>query len=189
MLGLMLRLFVAWSVPVEVRKEIQSVVRPLQAELPPCSWVRPQAYHITFAFVGDQPEAVVEKLSEAVGPAAASCAKFEAVLRGAGFFPSSRRPRVGWLGFEPQQPMVELGKAIGDAVRSAGLPVDDKPFRPHLTLVRTKDRWSCPQASKLLQSFESWKSQTMSVDHVSIYSSQLDPSGAVHTELGRFLLA
>jgi len=58
-------------------------------------------------------------------------------LAGGGRFGSLRRPQVAWVGLDGDvRPLVDLARRLADAARALGLPVEDRPFRPHLTLGR-----------------------------------------------------
>jgi len=58
-------------------------------------------------------------------------------LAGAGRFGSMRRPQVAWAGLEGDVgPLVDLARRLTAVARSLRLPVEDRPFRPHLTLGR-----------------------------------------------------
>jgi 2'-5' RNA ligase len=58
-------------------------------------------------------------------------------LAGGGRFGSVRRPQVAWAGLEGDVvPLVELAARLAAVARSLRLAVEQRPFRPHLTLGR-----------------------------------------------------
>ena len=62
-------------------------------------------------------------------------------LAGAGRFGSVRRPQVFWAGLDGDvAALVELANRLAKAARALHLPVEDRPFRPHLTLGRWAPR-------------------------------------------------
>ena len=62
-------------------------------------------------------------------------------LTGAGRFGSLRRPQVFWAGLDGDvEPLIDLAERLADAARRLGLPVEDRRFRPHLTLGRWPPR-------------------------------------------------
>lgn len=92
----------------------------------------PGKLHITLHFLGNVPTDRVATLQQALRVAAEP---FQMVLA---------RPRV-WNGggatavLEPVQVppgLVRLHAALGQALASAGLPVEERPYRPHVTLAR-----------------------------------------------------
>ena len=55
-----------------------------------------------------------------------------------GTFPNSRNPRVVWIACEPVPPLEILQERVERAMAGVGYPVEGKPFRPHLTLGRSR---------------------------------------------------
>ena len=72
-----------------------------------------------------------------MAPAVAGTPVLSLQLAGGGRFGSRRRPAVCWAGLAGDVgPLAALAGRLADAVRSLGLPVEDRPFRPHVTLGR-----------------------------------------------------
>ena len=184
-----MRLFIATTFPDAVTRPLNERLARVRPRLPHASWVRPEAQHLTFAFVGEQDESLVGELARLVESALTAVPRFDAELRGCGFFQNARRARVGWVGVEPREQFVSIANAVRQAVTSAGVQLDGADFRPHLTLMRIRDDWP-PASIKLFEStLHDFTSETFRVDQVTLYSSVLNPSGAVHTPLRAFPLA
>jgi 2'-5' RNA ligase len=79
----------------------------------------------------------VPALIEAAAPAVAAAPPMMLRLAGGGRFGSVRRPQVAWAGLEGDvEPLVDLARRLTSVARSLRLAVEDRPFRPHLTLGR-----------------------------------------------------
>ena len=184
-----MRLFIAATFPEAATRPLNERVARVRSRLPHASWVRAEAQHLTFAFLGEQEETLLPKLTPLVESALANVPRFDAKLHGCGFFPNSRRARVGWVGAEPREKFVEVAQTIRGAVKQAGVMLDSADFKPHLTLMRIRDAW--PPAS--IATFESalgdYCSETFALEEVTLYSSRLNPGGAIHTPIQRFALA
>jgi 2'-5' RNA ligase len=184
-----MRLFIAANFPEAATRPLNERVTNVKPRLPHASWVRAEAQHLTFAFLGEQAESIVDVVAPLVESALGTVPRFEATLRGCGFFPNARRARVGWAGAEPREQFVAVAESIRGAVRRAGITLDSVDFKPHLTLMRIRDAW--PPAS--IATFESALGDFCSVpfplEEVTLYSSRLHPGGAVHTPVRRFALA
>ena len=98
-----MRLFIATTFPQDVLRLLNDRIVLVRPKLPPASWVRPETQHLTFAFLGEQPESLVDRLSPLLTARLAKVARFDATLRGCGFFPNHRHARVGWVGAEPEE--------------------------------------------------------------------------------------
>jgi 2'-5' RNA ligase len=76
-------------------------------------------------------------LTTAVAPAVAGTPPLSLQLSGAGRFGSRRRPSVCWAGLSGDvRELTALAARLAGAARRVGLPVEDRPFRAHLTVGR-----------------------------------------------------
>ncbi|MFQ5661191.1 MAG: RNA 2',3'-cyclic phosphodiesterase [Gammaproteobacteria bacterium] len=91
-----------------------------------------QKLHITLSFLGDLDDHHVAGLKTAVTG-----------IRGLGF--SLRLDRIGWwkrpkiIWLAPQHIPIAMLQLVGEVntlVQASGIPLEERPYRPHLTLVR-----------------------------------------------------
>ncbi|GAA1975641.1 RNA 2',3'-cyclic phosphodiesterase [Catenulispora subtropica] len=133
-----MRLFVAITPPRAVLLEVRTAVDALKRGNTPgvnalLRWTRPETWHITVAFYGEVPEDKTDDLAERLGRVAARTTPMELSLAGAGRF----GPRALWFGVQGQcDRLGRLAEAAGAAARRCHLRVEDRPYRPHLTLAR-----------------------------------------------------
>lgn len=184
-----MRLFIASTFPPEILGALNERLARLKTRLPRASWVRAESQHLTFVFLGEQDEATAACIAAAVEPRLQSMQTFEARLHGCGFFPNRRHARVGWCGVDPRARFTEIAESIRGAVRAAGVPFDENEFRPHLTLMRIRDRWPPLAIETFEKALADYHSEPFRVGGVTLYMSRLDPRGAVHTPLRQFALA
>lgn len=136
-----MRLFLAINLPAEIRQAIATeVTAPLQVVAPQLTWVREAALHLTVKFLGEQPPEMVPKLVEALRVVSERNKVIQVEIRGVGAFPNFRRPRVVWIGVTPDPKLELLHHDVESACEAVGVPLDGRPFRPHLTLARVKPR-------------------------------------------------
>ncbi len=184
-----MRLFVAHRISAVPAARIASIVSLLRPRLPKAAWVSSEAYHLTFAFLGEQEPEIVPRVSAALETTAASLDPVDARLAGGGFFPNARRPRVGWIGVEPPEPVIGIAGAARRALVASGASFDEKPFKPHLTLVRIREDWRDRDAALLLEHIAGSEAIPFRLDRISLFESRLLSAGAVHTELVGFNLS
>jgi RNA 2',3'-cyclic 3'-phosphodiesterase len=183
-----MRLFIAVPLPEAVTGQIDTLVRQVRPQLPGAAWVRREAQHITLAFLGEQDPAVPERAARAVAGRVAGARRFQAALGGCGFFPDARRARVAWIGFEPADALAGLARAVREGLAEQSVSFDEKPFRPHLTLARIRERWRAEDTARFESAFSGFRSSQFTVDEAVLYSSRLSPGGAVHAAVHRFAL-
>ena len=184
-----MRLFIATTFPADVLRLLNERVAPVRPKLPPASWVRPETQHLTLAFLGEQPPALVDKLAPLVTSRLGKVARFEAALRGCGFFPNPRHARVGWVGAEPEERFGEIATAVRAAVKDAGVELDRSEFRPHLTMMRMREGWPPLSIETFTKALRDYRSAPFTLDRVTLYESKLSPKGAEHTALREFTLS
>jgi 2'-5' RNA ligase len=183
-----MRLFIATSFPPEVLRDLNDRAAQYKPRLPAASWVRPETQHLTLAFLGEQKESIIEQVDGPLKAAMAKRDKFEATLLDCGFFPNPRHARVAWVGLDPESKFIELAQVVRDVVTKQGVALDAVEFKPHLTLLRVRDPWPPASIDLFGRSFRDYRSSPFAVDHITLYSSQLSPKGAIHTAQATFPL-
>jgi 2'-5' RNA ligase len=184
-----MRLFIAISFPEQELRAISDRISMVKSRLPPASWVRPETQHLTFAFLGDQPDSLLPVLAKCVEESLADVPRFEGHLRGSGFFPNARHARVGWVGAAPQEKFTAVANGVRSGVKAAGVTLEGGDFRAHLTLFRIRDQWPPACIEIFNGALRDFKSEPFNVDAVTLFSSELNPKGAIHTPLRTFALA
>lgn len=130
-----MRLFVAVDPPSHEVARL-SAAAPIRSDT--LRWVPTEQWHLTLVFCGEVAERVVPGLEERLTRAAGRTAPFELRLHGAGTFPrQASRARVLWVGVGGDvDALSRLAERCTAAARRCGIDVEDRPYRPHLTLAR-----------------------------------------------------
>lgn len=144
--------------------------------------MRPEGAHLTLRFLGEASPAAVGDVREALARAASLCPPFDARLRGLGTFPERGSPRILWLGVLVPDAVLLLQAACERAAVAAGFPPEERPFRPHLTLGRWRQREKRPE---LPADVDLGLARVVSLV---LFRSDLRREGAVYTPLARFPL-
>lgn len=135
----MVRAFVAVPLPDGHRAALSGYLAACAAAAPSFRWVTAHSLHLTLRFLGSVEEAVLEDVR--AGLAGIEAPPFEARLDGLGTFGGRRRASVAWLDLEQgRDPTASLATACERACQAAGLPPDGRPFRPHVTIARSRSR-------------------------------------------------
>lgn len=130
-------MFLAVDPPADAVAALDAALAPWRDAPGAPRWTPPSRWHLTLVFLGDVPADRLVPLLAAVAPAVAPTPPMALQLAGAGRFGSRRRPAVCWAGVDGDVPaLTALADRLAGAGRSVGLPVEERPFRPHLTLGR-----------------------------------------------------
>lgn len=108
------------------------------------------------------------------GPAVAATPRMTLRLAGGGRFGSVRRPQVAWAGLDGDvRPLTALADRLAAVARSLRLPVEDRPFRPHLTIGRWRPRR--PADGTLTDRLAGYRGPDWPVTEVRLLESHLGP--------------
>ena len=181
-----MRLFVGLDLPAETLRNLETLVGRLRLTAR-IHWSPPANLHITTKFIGEWP-------GERLGEMKAALAGIQAgkpiavCLRQVGFFPNPHAPRVFWCGIEAPG-LEELAAATDRATAALGAPVEARPFSPHLTLARIKEKVPLQPLREAIVSLPSQDFGSFVADRFFLYNSDLRPGGSVYTKLAEFPLA
>ncbi|MBB5018460.1 2'-5' RNA ligase [Chitinivorax tropicus] len=125
------RLFLALFPSHTIQRRLAEAGRALQAHVGGRCVATP-LLHLTLAFLGDTSDDIVPALCDRL--AAVSCASFDLTLDQVGVWPQAG---IGWM--QPTQPpaaLWQLHRSIQQQLQALGLPVEQRAFKPHITLLR-----------------------------------------------------
>ena len=183
-----IRAFVAIELPEQVKSVLTQLQNDLKrSKIASVKWAGPAGIHLTLKFLGNVDASEMPKLKEALSGAVSGVAPFSLELGNPGAFPNTHAPRVVWVGLEePRGELSALQRAIEAECVALGLPAEDRPFSPHLTLGRVR-REAGAEAASFVRSMRE-REQTvdlgeMTVDSVHLFRSDLRPTGAEYRRL------
>jgi 2'-5' RNA ligase len=187
-----IRTFIAIELPAQVQRGLVQVQEQLKRDRPPVRWVAPDKIHVTLVFLGELPVEQVEIVGASAARAAAGVAPFELEAAGVGVFPNPNRPRVVWVGIQGEMEVLRsLHGRLEDNLSPHGFPKENRPFSPHLTLGRVRDRADPTEIRALgknvtalaIPSLGRWR-----VEHITVIRSDLRPEGPIYTTLRQITL-
>ncbi|HEX7960313.1 MAG TPA: RNA 2',3'-cyclic phosphodiesterase [Terriglobales bacterium] len=180
-----MRTFIAADITPEIRKRLSEFVDKTRASFPGARWARPEGLHITLKFLGEITADQKEQVEAAVRRIKSQ--HFEISIRGLGFFPNTRSPRVFWAGIEAGGQLPALASAVDEALLPLGFPKEKQSYNPHLTLARFNPGTKANAASaKSLLEAPPPEFGTMTANEFFLYQSKLSPRGSIYSKLTRF---
>lgn len=161
-----MRLFIAINFDESTKKAIQQISHKVKKHTVQGRFVKEQHLHLTLEFLGDIPPAQLDKIKSAMNQVVAE--KFIMILKGIGFF-KGRDGHIYWIGIEENRHLIDLQKQLHEALESQGFKLDNRPYKPHITIgrrVKIKDN-SLPE--KLLTNINEI---TVDVDKIDLMKSE-----------------
>ena len=192
-----MRIFIALDIDDAIRQRIQRFMEGVSGFAPDARWVRPESPHVTLKFIGEKPMETAEEIKHALSGIRSD--SFELTFRGYGFFPTAKAARVFWVGIESGPQLASLANAVDAATSALGIPKEDHPFAPHLTLARGGGRSGAPRWRKgdaTNKNFQHLQEKlaalpvpdfgTMAAHEFFLYQSQLSTEGSRYTKIASF---
>lgn len=180
-----MRLFVALEIPSAVRENLAAFIDSLREISKEPLWSRPGNLHVTLKFLGEVEEARVGAIRNALK----EMRGYQAVtlnFRGLGFFPNKKHPRVFWAGIEASANLKILAADIDGAMEKYGIPREQRPFSPHLTLARFESPGLSQALRKAIAENMERDFGSLRTKEFRLIQSKLKPSGAQYTTLASF---
>ena len=181
-----MRLFTAIDLSSEVVENLDELLGRLRPTAR-IKWSRLANLHITTKFIGDWPEERLDELAGALG----SVPKPGAIpvsVRGLGWFPNPRAPRVFWAGIEAGDGLLRLARDTDGRTRELGIPAERKRYSPHLTLARVKGPADLSVLRGAIEAIEPAEFGSFTAEKFFLYQSELRPEGSSYTKLAGFPL-
>ncbi|SDF03999.1 RNA 2',3'-cyclic phosphodiesterase [Rhodobacter capsulatus] len=144
-----MRVFVGILLP----EALWGAVAALQGALGCGRPVAEEALHLTLAYLGEVDLPDLERLHEEIS--ALPLAPFEVVMAGLDVIEAGDRTRALVLRLRPSPALEALQAKLVQAVRRAGLDLERRRFRPHVTIVRFGKALGETQAARLGHLLES----------------------------------
>jgi 2'-5' RNA ligase len=138
-------------------------------------WTAADRWHLTLLFLGSVPARLVAPLVDEVGPAVAAAPAMTLRLAGGGRFGSRRRPQVAWVGLDGDVgPLSVLAGRLSAVARRLRLEVEERPYRPHLTVGRWRP--GRPADAALTDRLADYAGPPWRVGEVLLLESHLGPT-------------
>ncbi|GAB3226743.1 RNA 2',3'-cyclic phosphodiesterase [Glycomyces halotolerans] len=133
--------------------------------------VRSENWHLTVAYLGEVATERVGRAAEVLADAAATCDPLRLCVSGGGRFGRGRYSVV-YAGLDGDVArLVGLVHRIRAGLLAADLPVDQKQYRPHVTLARPGDRVTNQQAAQDLLTLRRYYGPSWTAHRLVLYKS------------------
>ena len=129
--------------------------------------------HLTLLFLGNQPMSQIPQLGQQAARVIENMAicPFSIQLDRLGLFPKAK---VAWIApSQPPEPLLQLEAQLRRAVAALGISVEERPYRPHITLLRKATSFPAGTVAPL----------TLQARALHLYESRSTPDGVRYIQL------
>jgi 2'-5' RNA ligase len=182
-----MRLFAGIDLPTEVRERVAALLSGLRpyARL---NWSPAENLHITTKFIGEWPEPRLDAMVAALRSLPPR-PPIGIALRGLGWFPNVHAPKIFWVGVEADGGLAELARHTDETVARLGVPLERRPFSPHLTLARIREKVPLARLQEAVAALAAEDFGEFTAGSFHLFLSKTAPSGSVYSKLAEFPLA
>jgi RNA 2',3'-cyclic 3'-phosphodiesterase len=177
-----MRLFTAIDISPDVKDNLRVLLDRLRP-LARLSWSPVDNLHVTTKFIGEWPLERLEEMKRTLARVPIS-GPIDITIRGLGWFPNPKNPRVFWAGVHGGEALAGLAAATEAVAAKAGVPEEPRAFSPHLTLARIRERVSLAALHKAIAGLSSDDFGTFHAEAFFLYQS----AGGKYTKLAEFSL-
>lgn len=175
------RLFIAINLPDKIKEQIAGLLQNLAKnnKNKPIKWVMGDGLHITLHFLGYADGMLEEQVKLAMQSLSGKFGELKFILGKISAFPNLASPRVIFLECEQTngKSVFKLQELLGKKLIQLGIVVDERLWKPHITLGRVKERCD----------FKTWdcavEPLNFSVSSFELMESRQTPQGAEYKEV------
>ena len=180
-----MRSFLAFELPSEIKNAVAQVSETLKKSRLDVRWVKVDNIHLTVVFMGNTNADDMPAIQDDVKKVCSQYGSFDISLKGIGCFPNRRRPRVMWIGLDGDlERMGRFRDDLQDQLKSFGIKVEKRKFKPHLTLGRFRSsKKTVIDLDDIISEHETLNSPFFTLNALNLFKSDLKPGGAVYTKL------
>ena len=172
--GRMVRLFAALSIPPDVAETLSR----RQSGLPGAKWRPLEALHVTLAFYGEMDARTADDVASELARVTAD--PFDIELSGVGAFGEGHRTHAVWAGVAANERLTVLAGRCRAAGERAGLALEKRVYRPHVTLAYLKPQTDPDRIGAWITGHNLLHSPPFRIDRFGLYSSVLSDNGGFY---------
>jgi len=185
-----MRCFIAIDLDEEIKADLADLQDQIKQTVDlckrDCTWVRPEAMHLTLKFLGDVPDLRGIDLCRVTEEVTQRHTPFSVEVGQVGHF-GGRRAKVLWVGAgQTSEPLSALQSDLAESLDAAGWPQDVRRYSAHLTLCRIRSGKAGFELAKAAKKYENKTLGRGPGASVTVRQSQLGPEGPQYTPLARY---
>lgn len=148
------------------------------------AWVTPERMHVTVRFIGHTNDDAAARIREVLQDPVL-VPRFTLRVEGLGSFPPRGSPRVIWAGLSGDvERLAAVERDVTARLSRVGVPPEDRPYSPHLTLGRVKEPGGL-KTTALFQNLGDVALGATAVEAITLFESRVSSKGPTYIALQR----
>lgn len=137
-----MRFFIALEISDNCRESLQTVQSDLQQIVPDIRLTNNEKLHLTIAFIGEQPDSMVNNFIDIIKEAVAGISPFPIIPAYIDAFPNLHHPHTFWVGVKGDiDKLFVIRERIKDGLANLGLDTDDRRYIPHIAVGKVNSQY------------------------------------------------
>ncbi|HEX3927826.1 MAG TPA: RNA 2',3'-cyclic phosphodiesterase [Gemmatimonadales bacterium] len=179
-----MRLFVGLALSDEAKTMLERVTLRLRGPEDGLRWPTVEQWHITLVFLGVVEDRERAVLLRALRKIRATAVSIE--INGLGTFD---RAGVLYAAVEITPGLLRLQQTVAETIRMSGFALEERPYKPHITLARSRNRGGSQTLQRLGAVLAQQRLQvSWTAEEFLLYESELSPTGSRYRVRERFAL-
>jgi 2'-5' RNA ligase len=170
------RVFIGIPIDGNAQKIINGLVRPMNRSTKDIRWAPQENRHLTLAFLGLRSESEIARLVDLFDQAYQRQLPFQLCFLDLQRFPDSRSRIVALTG-PVTEPLQQLLLVTRDLITANRIEIEEKKFRPHITLGRIR------RGKNIRPAIDQKTDIAVTVSSVALYQSTLTETGSIYRRL------
>ncbi len=147
------------------------------------NWVKPENWHITLFFLGNQQVSVVSLLQQFINESFCSVIASYTSMIGVGVFSNRNNPKVIWIGLESIQCLMLAYCKLAELLKQNEIISGNKLLKSHLTVARIKRIEDSASFESFLTQNQQFPFGSVAINKVVLYESISTFNGPVYKPL------
>jgi len=178
------RLFISLPISKEIREKCIAIQEGGRKRFASVRWGDPAQLHLTLVFLGELDFPEYLQVKEVVQDIANNLPPFSLKIARLGAFPEGQPPKLIWVGVSESPLLMAMQKKYKVGVAALGIPVEARPFQPHVTLGRVqKGGGAADHLSPWMKQEEDVQLGRCEMKEVMLMESELRPEGSLYKSI------
>ncbi len=177
-----MRFFIALEISDNCRQSLKTVQADLQQIVPGIRLTDNNKLHLTIAFIGEEPETMMNDLIDVIKDAVSGISPFPIIPAYIDAFPNLHHPHTFWIGVKGDiDKLFVLRERIKDGIAKLGLDTDDRRYVPHIAIGKVGSQYVLSEHQERELQEMAVKEDSPSINITSIKLFESIPEEGFHT--------